>query len=270
MFIDGIEIMLRQVNVKQVERIIRGEDLEYRILRYAVNFKQSIVLEGVHISRELSFQDSSLNEVVFKNCTFTADFHLTETRCSSLVFDSCQLNNISLHESVIDILTVKSSKYLQRFSLSDSSINELNISGNSIFETIDVGCGNNVVSAMISKNGSKNEGKDSTIYLCPERFDSILLKGNSSKTFHVGTVGNHSTFKIEDCKADLLLFSNCNGDDAEVLINNLRPINSKDSAIYLVNSKKIEPIEKRGVFSAFQNIKRYDQLTDELLSQHLS
>lgn len=266
----GTGIMLRQVSVKQFERIIKGEDLEYRILRYAVNFKQPIVLEGINISRELSFQNSSLSEVIFKNCTFTADFQLTDTRCSSLVFDTCRLNNISLKESVIDTLTVKSSKYLERFSISDSSINELNICDNQVFETIDIGCGNNVVTAKINNNGSKNKGNDSTIYLCPERFDNITLKKNSSKTFHVGTVGNHSTFKVEDCKADMLLFSNCNGDHAEVHINGINPINPEESAIYLINSEKINHLQEQGVFSAFQNIKRYDELTDDLFTTSLS
>lgn len=256
--------MLRPVNHKQLTRIFKGEDLEFRITHYPVKVSGTVEFDNLTFPFDLKFNNSHFDSVIFRNCRFQGDLSLNNSTLQELTFEGCIFKDVEVEESKIQNLKLSESLQMQKFSIGGSSINTLLIERNEIFEAIEVACENNIVSAHIEGNGNSTQNSfKSTIYICPERFDSMVLKNNISEILHVGTIGEYSSFEIENYNANLVLFSNCNGTSSKVRFQNLQPIDPFIASVCIVNSDRIVELNQKGIFNQFRRVKRYKQEVDD-------
>lgn len=255
--------MVRPINHKQLLRILKGEDLEFRITNYPVTVSGTLKLEDLTFPHDLAFKESNFEALEFKNCRFLGKLSLRNSDLKVLKFESCEFSDLEIDKSHIKELTLNDSTKLHKFNLGASSVNNLEIKRNSQFQAIEVACENNIMSAFIEDNGNgvTNSFK-STIYICPERFDNMVLKNNISEILHIGTIGQYSSFEIDNHSSNLVLFSNCNGANSKVNFKNLQPLDPFLASVCIVNSDRIIELKQNGVFSKFKNIKKYDQSVD--------
>lgn len=257
--------MLRTVNTKQLQRIFRGEDLEFRITEYPVKFDGALILEDLLLPCDLKFNDSDLGHLVFKNCRFLGNISFNHSQMNLLSFEGCEFRDVDINECEIHELNLHDSTLVRRFHVGGSAINSLNVERNPIFEAIEVACENNILQACINDNGhSEQNSFKSTIYLCPERFDSMVLKNNISEILHIGTIGQYSSFEIDSYCANLFLFSNCNSNDSKVNFQNLQPLDPSAASVCIVNSERIVAMKQEGVFNDFKHIRKYVQEVEDL------
>jgi len=255
--------MIRTLNTTQLQRILKGEDLEFRITEFAIQHHATGLFEGLVIPYDLNFKECAFGELIFKNCKFHGNISFRSCTLKSLKFEECQLRDVEVDASATKELQMSDSVQLHKFHVGASSINNLNIERNHVFEAIEVACQNSIVSAHICDNGnSELNSFKSTLYICPERFDSMVLRNNTSEILHIGTIGQYSSFEVENYNANLVLFSNCNSDNAKVVFENIQPIDPFVASVCIVNSNRIIELKHEGVFSNFRHIKKYDQSVD--------
>ena len=252
--------MLRSTGYKQLIRILKGEDLEFRITQYAIKVSGVVVLEDMVFPHALTFRNCQFDQVEFRNCKFLGDISFKGSRLNRLTFSGCQLKDVDVEKCHTQKISLVNSVQVQKFHIGASDINHIEITGNPAFEAFEVACENNILTALIENNGqsSKNSFK-STIYICPERFDQMTLKNNRSEILHVGTIGQFSSFEIDGYNANLVLFSNCNGNNANVHFQGLQPIDVDSASVCIVNSDRVLELRQSGVFNSFRNIKNYEQ-----------
>ncbi len=255
---------MRLISSKQFFRILKGEDLEFRILQYPIKLGVKLVFEDLVLPHDINFNQSSFDELVFKNCRFLGDLSFHDSKMNQLSFEGCDFKNLIIKASEISSLEVSRTIHVHSIQILASAINELVIQENPVFESIEMGCENNIMSAVIQNNGDvlRNSFK-STIFICPERFDSIILKDNTSEILHIGTIGEYAHFEVDNFQANLLLFSNCNGLSSIVNFERLMPIDSELASVCIVNSERIVSLNNDGVFSEFRSIKKYKQASSD-------
>ena len=255
--------MNRTLNTAQFQKILRGDDLEFRITQYSFQLSVFSFFEGITIPHDLNFKDCTFNELVFKNCKFQGDLSFRNTQLKALKFEGCQFKDVDITGCKIQEVSLSESSQVHKFHIGASFVNQLVINGNHVFEAIEVACENNIVNASIQDNGNSDLNSfRSTIYICPERFDNISLKNNTSEILHVGTIGQYSFFEIDNYNANLVLFSNCNSDSSNVHFQNLQPIDPFKASVCIVNSERIIQLKQTGVFNSFKHIKKYEQETN--------
>lgn len=255
--------MTRTLNTTQLERILKGDDLEFRITEFAIQHLETAVFEDLIIPFDLNFKQCSFGQFIFRHCQFYGKISFQNSTLKTLQFESCELKDIDISSSEVKDLKLLDSVQLQKFHVGASSVNSLTIERNQIFEAIEVACENNIVSAQISENGNSEQNSfKSTLYICPERFESMVLRNNTSEILHIGTIGQYSFFEIENYSANLVLFSNCNSENSKVILENLQPIDPFVASVCIVNSDRIIEMKHNGVFNNFKHIKRYEQSVD--------
>lgn len=255
--------MNRTLNTAQFQKLIRGNDLEFRITQYAFQLSAPSLFEGIVIPHDLNFKDCTFNELVFRNCKFRGNLNFTSSQLKALRFEGCQFRDVEITGCNIQEVSLSESSQVRKFHIGASYVNELLINSNHVFEAIEVACENNIVNASIHDNGNSDLNSfKSTIYICPERFDNISLKNNTSEILHVGTIGQYSFFEIDNYNANLVLFSNCNSHSSNVHFQNLQPIDPFKASVCIVNSERIIQLKQTGVFNRFKFIKKYEQETN--------
>lgn len=255
--------MTRTLNTTQFQRILKGEDLEFRITQYSLQLSVYSSFEDLTIPYDLNFKDCSFTDLVFRNCKFQGDVNFKECQIRGLKFEGCQFRDVDITGCKVSEVSLLESSEVHKFHIGASSINQLFVERNHIFEAIEVACENNIVNAVIHDNGNSDLNSfKSTIYICPERFDNISLKNNTSEILHVGTIGQYAFFEIDNYNANLVLFSNCNSDSSNVRFQNLQPIDPFKASVCIVNSERIIQLKHSGVFNSFRHIKKYEQQAD--------
>lgn len=255
--------MTRTLNTTQLQRILKGDDLEFRITQYAIQYLGDATFEDLIIPYDLNFKHCSFGQLIFRNCKFYGKVSFQNSNLKSLQFVGCELKDVDINSSETKELRLLDSVQVQKFHVGASSVNHLIIERNPVFEAIEVACENSIVNAQISENGnSELNSFKSTLYICPERFESMVLRNNTSEILHIGTIGQYSSFEIENYNANLVLFSNCNGENSKVIFENLQPIDPFVASVCIVNSNRIIEMKQNGVFSNFKHIKRYEQSVD--------
>lgn len=239
---------------------MKGEDLEFRITQYPVRMLNDVVLENLVFPTSLTFKECQFEKLTFINCKFLQNQSFKECNLKSLRLIDCEIKDFQIEQSVIKNLEIKSAKSIDKLHIGSSDIDSLSICENKAFESIEVACENNIVTALFEGNGdSVRNSFKSTIYLCPEHFDKIVLKNNTSEILHIGTIGKYSALEIEDYTANLVLFSNCNSSSSKVSFQNLQPIDPFLASVCIVNSDTIVKMKHEGAFDLFREVKRYNQ-----------
>jgi hypothetical protein len=256
---------MRTINSRQFLKILKGEDLEFRISQYPVRLVDKVKLEDLHFPYDIHFRESVFQELSFRNCRFSGDLSFSGSKIGKLSLRACDFRHLSVKQTEVLQFEVKKSVQAKSVTIGASAINSLVIEHNEVFESIELGCENHIMQASLSYNGDiqKNSFK-STIFICPERFDILKLKNNCAEILHVGTIGEHAQFEVENLSANLLLFSNCNGESTNVALRGLRPIDPAVASVCIVNSERIVRLNDQGVFNAFSRIKRYKHSPSDL------
>lgn len=244
---------MRNINLRQFLKIIKGEDLEYRISPFAFKLNESASVQDSHLPYDLNFRTCEFESLTFKNCRFSGNLDFINSSTKNLSFDACLLHNLEVLDSDIASLSIKKSHEFRAIVIKDSNINELELEDNPIYETIHLGCGNNIRSCIIADNGISDRNSFSTkVFICPERFEVMKVNKLTTDILHIGTFGQYARLSVVDVKAEMVLIDGCSPELSKVRFENVMPLDKEASALHLVNT-----VFDREIFShtAFLNYK---------------
>ncbi|MBO3700368.1 hypothetical protein [Roseivirga sp. E12] len=254
---------MRKINVKQFLKILKGEDLEFRISPFPFTLNQSIHVAGIHLPYDLDFKSCLFDDVVFTDCRFSGNIMMSETTVRSLSFDKCRLHDIEIVSSSMDHLTVGQSSELKELTVKSSDINSIVIENNPIYETIHIGCENNVRDCLISDNGEPEHNSFSTkVFICPEKFENITLNNLTTEALHIGTFGEYAKFTVKDVTAEVVLIDGCSAELSKVRFENVQPRDASVSALHFINTPFDPEVFGDGAFSNYKVTKIHHQNVD--------
>lgn len=244
---------MRTINLKQFLRILKGEDLEFRINAYPFKIERDVVLYNIHLPYDLSFTGCEFSNLTFKDCRFSGNLFFENSSLDSLHFIDCRLQNITIDKSEMHDLVVGQSQELRQLIIGKSYIDSISVINNPVYETIHLGCENNIRTFLMNKNGVSSENSFSTkIFICPERFESIFIEDATTDLLHIGTFGEYAHMTVKNVNADIVLIDQCSLELSQIVFENIRPLDKSSSAFHLVNT-----VFDQEIFgpSAFKNYK---------------
>lgn len=228
---------MRNVSAKQFLKILKGEDLEFRISPFSFRMNRPLSVSKIHLPYDISFDGCDLGDVVFKDCRFSGHIDVANSNIKSLNFEGCQLHNLNLSTSSMGNFELIGSSELKELVIKRSDINRMVIKDNPIYETIHVGCENNVRDCVITNNGEPRLNSFSTkVFICPEKFENITLSNLTTDALHIGTFGEYAKFTIKDVKAEVVLIDGCSAELSKVNIENVQPQDASVSALHFINT----------------------------------
>ncbi len=256
---------MRKINANQFLKILKGEDLEFRISSFAFSLTQPVFVDGIHLPYDINFNDCDLNNLGFSNCRFSGHLSITNSTIKSLSFVGCQLHNLNILSSSISNLEVSNSSELKELIVKGSDINELIVDQNPIYESIHIGCENNVRDCFISNNGDIGVNSFSTkVFICPEKFENMVLSNLTTEALHIGNFGEYAKFTVKDVRAEVVLIENCSTELSKVRFENIRPLNASISALHFVNTTFDQDVFGEVAFKNYQVTKIHHQSVDVL------
>lgn len=244
---------MRNINLKQLLKIMKGEDLEFRISPFAFRLVEPATIRDAHLPYDLNFQNCHFENLTFENCRFSGNLEFNTSSTKALSFEACLLHNLEIECADIASLTIKNSFEFRALIVKDSNINELLLKENPIYETIHLGCGNNIRNCTLTNNGAPDKNSFSTkVFICPERFEVIKVKNMTTDILHIGTFGQYAQLSIADVNAEIVLIDGCSALLSKVSFENVMPLDEEASALHLVNT-----VFDREIFNAeaFKNYK---------------
>ena len=254
---------MRNINLRQFLKIIKGEDLEFRISPFAFKLNEPAVIQDSHLPYDLNFQTCQFESITFKNCRFSGNLEFVCSNTKNLSFDACLLHNLEVMNTDISSFSIKNSHELREIIIKDSNIDELELEKNPIYETIHLGCGNNIRSCIITNNGVSDENSFSTkLFICPERFEVIKIKNITTDILHIGTFGQYSKLNVDDVKAEMVLIDGCSAELSNVSFKNVMPLDAEASALHLVNTVFDQEIFNASAFQNYKTTKVHHQKVD--------
>lgn len=228
---------MRKINKKQFLKILKGEDLEFRISPFPFRLSQSVHIAGIHLPYNLDFKDCIMDHVVFSDCRFSGNIMINDARLKSLGFMACRLHDVAIDSCSIGSFTLEKSSELKELILKSSDIHKVLIDSNPIYETIHIGCENNVRDCQLSNNGEPEQNSFSTkVFICPEKFENIDLYNLTTEALHIGTFGEYAKFSVKDVNAEVVLIDGCSAELSKVQFENVRPLDVSVSALHFINS----------------------------------
>ncbi len=254
---------MRKVNANQFLKILKGEDLEFRISAFSFSLTQPVTVDGIHLPYDVNFDGCDLNELDFSKCRFSGHLSITNSTIKSLSFLNCQHHNLSILSSSVGNLKVCHSSELRALIVKASHINELTVDQNPVYESIHIGCENNIRACLISNNGDIDVNSFSTkVFICPERFEKMVLSNLTTEALHIGNFGEYAKFTVKDVRAEVVLIDNCSTELSKVHFENIRPLNSSVSALHFVNTTFDQDVFGEGAFKDYQVTKIHHQSVD--------
>lgn len=228
---------MRIINLKQFLRILKGEDLEFRISPFPFKVERDVVLHNAHLPYDLNFVNCDLSSLTFKDCRFSGDLLFDNTRLDSLHFLGCRLQNIKIEGAQVHELVIDKSQELRQFTIQSSCVDSISVLNNPVYETIHLGCENSVRNFKMLKNGIPAENSFSTkVYICPERFEFISIEDATTDLLHIGTFGEYAKMVIKNVNAEVVLIDHCSPERSHVEFDNIKPLDKASSAFHLVNT----------------------------------
>ncbi len=254
---------MRKINSKQFLRILKGEDLEFRINPYPFGVDRTVLVADVHLPYDLSFENCRFKNVIFKNCHFSGDFQMDNIFAKSFRLENCQLQNVSVSNSELNHFTIVGARELRELIIKNSDLNIIEVSENPIYETIHLGCGNNVRSCKLQKNGIAGKNSFTTkVFICPERFDDIEMSNSTTDLLHIGSFGQYAQMKIDNVSAEVVLIENCSSELSKVSFNEIKPLDKESSAFHLVNTTFDQEVFTHSIFQNYKTTKIHHNKVD--------
>lgn len=254
---------MRKITKNQFLKILKGEDLEFRISPFKFTLSQKASINGIHCPYDLSFQGCDLGSLIFEGCRFSGNIMIDNSSIKSLTFDECQLHDIRINLSSIGSFSLAQSNELKQLIVKTSDINTLTITDNPIYEVIHIGCENNVRSCTISNNGDASRNSFSTrVFICPEKFEGIVINNLTTDALHIGTFGEYARFTVTDVRAEVVLIDGCSTELSKVSFKNVRPIDASASALHFINTTFDQEIFGDKAFKNYKSTKIHHQQVD--------
>ncbi|GEM_PF-5454647 len=228
---------MRTLNYAQFKRILTGIDLEYRITGFSLSLDRKAKFTDLHIPYDLNFFECQFQSLEFENCRFSGNITFDHSSCQSLEFNSCQLQNVVLKDAELDTLKLSDSSEVRKLDVYNSLINQVSLKSNPIFQEVALGCKNKIRKCSITDLGSPSVNSfQTTVYLCPEQFESFVLNSINTDVIHIGTFGNYSKLSLANIQADYVMFENCNSDTSQIEIIDLKANKFNQGEIHFINT----------------------------------
>lgn len=254
---------MRSINLKQLLKIMKGEDLEFRISPFAFRLTESATIRDAHLPYDLNFQNCHFENLSFENCRFSGSLEFVASCTKALSFDTCLLHNLEIEEANIAHLSLRNSYELRALIIKDSNVNELHLEDNPIYETIHLGCGNHIRNCTITNNGAPDRNSFSTkVFICPERFEGIKIKNLTTDILHIGTFGQYAQLSVTDVNAEMVLIDGCSPLLSKVSFENVTPLDEEASALHLVNTVFDQVIFNTNAFKNYKITKIHHEKVD--------
>ena len=234
---------MRLLKAKDFLKVIKGDDIEFRVQPYEIVIKEPVVIEGIDSIYSLEFPKIKFNSLTFKNCQFKGGLRFNHVEGRTFSFGSSSIENLELIDSRVNTVVVDENERLGTLYLDRTDINNLSISNNESFERLHLGCKNNVLRATFSRNGYSN-ATESSVYICPERFTEIEIREMNASTVEIGTFGEHSKLTVDGILADDFKIKNCDFTKSQVSLKNIRPLEKKKSHLTIEDSKLDDTVMK--------------------------
>lgn len=249
---------MRTLKAKDFLRIITGQDLEFRMTTYAFRLSEDVSLHGLAVSHELTFTNCQFKEVHLDDANITGALNFEECEFNSLEVVNSNVQELVVSDCRMDAIHIQSNETIGSLMIEGSLINRLEINGNKRFERLHIGCANEIQKAVLNSNGFKNEqGKGSSVYLCPERFSHMEIDKLDSGRVEFGTFGEFAHMRVNEVIADEVKLDNCSNEKSDVVFTNIRPKTNKGTQFSISNSNI-----GSSVF-ANSEVKRFDRFSVE-------
>lgn len=254
---------MRNINLRQFLKIIKGEDLEFRISPFAFKLNEPVLVKDSHLPYDLNFRACHFEKLTFKNCRFSGNLEFIDSNIETLSFDSCLLHNLEATGVDIGHISIENSNEFRSLIIKDSNVNDLILLNNPIYETIHLGCGNNIRTCTLEKNGVSEVNSFSTkVFICPERFEVMRIKNLTTDILHVGTFGQYARLNIADVNAECVLIDGCSFSTSKVSFKNIQPRDKEASAFHLINTVFDQEIFGEKAFRNYKVTKTHHQKVD--------
>jgi len=258
---------MRTLKAKDFLKIVTGNDLEFRMTSYAFRLAEDVSLHGVSVAHNFTFKGCKFKEVHLDDVSVTGSLTFEDCELKSLEVVNSDFSEIAVSESRMDSLHICGNEAIGSLSVDGSMINRLEVRDNKRFERLHVGCANEIQKALLTSNGFKNEqGDQSSVYLCPERFNHLEIDRLNSGRVEFGTFGEFAHMRVNELTAAEVKLENCSNAKSDVLFTNIRPKSEKGTKFSIANSTIGPEVFADG------EIKKFDQfsvenssITDELL-----
>lgn len=254
---------MRKINAKQFLKILKGEDLEFRISPFPFSLNEPACVREIHLPYDLNFSHCEFENVVFHRCRFSGNIAFVKSSIENLNLSECHLHNLNIETSSIDSFEIKASSELKELIIKASDINSILIDCNPIYETIHIGCENNVRDCHISKNGDSEKNSFLTkVFICPERFESMSLTDLITDALHIGTFGEYAKLIVKNVLAEVVLIDGCSTELSKVSFENVQPLDPSVSALHFINTTFDQVVFGDSAFKNYQEIKLHHQSVD--------
>jgi len=228
---------MRKINVKQFLKILKGEDLEFRISPFPFKLSQPVHVSGIHLPYDLDLAKCIMDHVVFTDCRFSGSIKISKSKLRNLTFRDCRLHDVEVDSSSIGYFALEGSSELKELIIKASDIHKVIVEDNPIYETIHLGCENNIRDCRLSNNGEPEKNSFSTkVFICPEKFETMSLINLTTEALHIGTFGEYAKFTVKDVNAEVVLIDGCSAELSKVRFENVRPLDVSASALHFINT----------------------------------
>ncbi len=246
---------MRLLRAKDFLKVIKGEDIEFRIKPYEIQLKEKVVIEGVRSIYSLEFPKIKFKELIIRNCEFSGGLKLNHLEGRAFTFEKSKIKGLTLLGSRVDRMHISENIHLGELHFDKTAINNLDIARNESFNRFHLGCHNNVLRATISHNGVHNSGMtDSSVYICPERFGEIDIQNMHANKVEIGTFGEHSRLSVNGVVTDEFKIENCDHSKSQVSLKNIRPMGEQKSQLTIKDSKLDETVLEQSAISQFNDL----------------
>ncbi len=246
---------MRLLKAKDVLRVIKGEDIEFRLNPYDIQVKEPVVIDGVRSIYSLEFPRIKFNSIVIRNCEFIGSLKFKHLIGDNFSFENSEVGKLGMYNSTINRVSVKDNKKIGELNFDRTSINDLSIVQNRSFEKFHLGCYNNVLRATFSHNGFLNSGMtESSVYICPEQFGEIDIKKLNASRVEIGSFGEHSRLSIDGVVTDEFKIKNCDYSKSQVSLKNIKPMGEHKSQLTIEDSVLDETVLQESEVKKFNDL----------------
>ena len=258
---------MRSLRAKDFLKIITGRDLEFRMNPYRFKLLEDVNLDNVEVIHDLEFGQCQFRKVTLNQVKLTGAISFTDSQLKCLEITQSDFREIKIKDARMNRLLVKGNTAIGSLWVNGSMINELEVSENQRFETLHIGCANEIQRAVLNSNGFHNgQGSSSQVYLCPERFNHLEVDRLNSGKVEFGTFGEFAHMRVNDVVASEVALENCCNEKSDVLFTNIRPNEEGGSRFKIANSNIGPAVLANSELKRFKHIQvENSSIAEELL-----
>ncbi len=228
---------MRSIDQSGFFKILSGQDYEFLINGFSFRMFEDVRIKNSRCSsaHSLKFGNSRFKSVFFSDLELNSNIVFNHCTFETIAIEHSGIQSMQFKNCVIDKLLVSCNKWVNELLLADSQINTLLINDNNKIDQLHIGCDNLLDQAQIMNNGESNANQ-SRFFLCPERFNDIIVNNLKAAHFELGTFGQFSNLNIDNVTADEVIFKNCFEKSNNVQIGDFKPLSKESSIVKISDS----------------------------------